>query len=198
MIRARHRGASALVVLWAVVCLGGLALLWRYKTRPGDPGDPPSRWPAAAGLARAEQRATLVMTVHPHCACTRASLAELGRLMQRAPAGVAAYILFVAPDGVAAGWENGEHWDRAHHMPGVEVVLDRGGVLAEQVFRLKVSGHVLVYDAAGALRFSGGITGARGHEGDNIGETRVAALLSDHAADADSSHVFGCALEESP
>jgi|SRR6185436_1443376 len=198
MARGRIQGVGALVVCWALVCIGGLLLLWSYKTRPGDAGEPPARWPAAARLALARDRATLVMSVHPHCACTRASLAELERVMARAPDGVAAYVLFVRPDGVDEGWERGPLWDRAHAIPHVRVVLDPGGALGARTFGLRVSGHVLVYDAAGELRFSGGITGARGHQGDNIGEQRVAALLDDRAPDAETSHVFGCSLEETP
>jgi hypothetical protein len=42
--------------------------------------------------------------------------------------------------------------------------------------------------------FTGGITGARGHEGDNVGLSRVLALLGGRSADRNESKVFGCAL----
>jgi hypothetical protein len=185
------------LVVWLVTCVGGLLLLWRYKARPGDPGAPPARWPSPPGLALATDHPTLVMSVHPRCACTRASLAELEHVLAGAP-GVTAYVLFVIPPGEAPGWERGGLWDRANAMPHVHAIADRDGALSVGAFRLAVSGHVLVYGTDGALRFSGGITPARGHEGDSIGRERVAAVLADETPDAATSHVFGCALEAKP
>jgi hypothetical protein len=189
---------GVLVVAWLLACVGGLGLLWVYKTRPGDPGDPPTRWPAPQGLSLARDHHTMVMSVHPHCACTRATLVELERIVSRAPSGVRVYLLFVVPDGEPAGWEEGEHWNKVQRIAGAHVIVDHGGAIAERVFSLKVSGHVLIYDPGGELRFSGGITGARGHEGDNIGEQRVATILAGRVADAPESHVFGCSLGDPP
>lgn len=180
MAGVRAKGAGALVLLWALVCVGGLGLLWRYKATPGDPGDPPTTWPEV-GLVRASDAPTLIMVAHPRCACTRASLGELELVMRRAPASVAAYLLFVLPDGAGTDWEDGELYRRARAIPGLRVVVDRGGVIAGRL-RVAVSGHVLVYDVAGALRYSGGIAG-------------VIALLTGGVADGESSHVFGCSIE---
>jgi len=134
------------------------------------------------------------MIAHPKCTCTKASLEELSEVMRRAPA-TRAYVLFVIPEGVSSAWEHTELFDRARSIPGVEIVLDRGGVEATR-FGAKVSGHVEVFDRAGVRRFSGGITGSRGHVGDNIGLDRVVALLRGAVPDADHSHVFGCGLED--
>lgn len=193
MPSARARGAAVVIVLWLLASAAGLGLLWRYKARPGDEGTPPERWPAAAQLVRDPDKATLVMIAHPRCTCTRASLGELAEVMRRAPA-TRAYVLFVVPDG-ATGWEHGELYAQARAIRGVEVVVDHGGAIAE-TFGVKVSGHVLLFDAAGVRRFSGGITGSRGHAGDNLGRARVIALLRGASPDADHSHVYGCALED--
>ena len=40
-------------------------------------------------------------------------------------------------------------------------------------FGAETSGQTLLYDARGALAFSGGITGARGHAGDNAGRASL-------------------------
>jgi len=191
---ARARGAGVLIVIWLIASVGGVALLWRYKATPGDPGAPPPMWPAAASLVREPDRPTLVMIAHPKCTCTKASLEELAEVMRRAPA-TRAYVLFVLPEGASPAWEHTELFDRARGIRGVEIVLDRGGVEATR-FGAKVSGHVLVFDRAGVRRFSGGITGSRGHVGDNIGLDRVVALLRGAVPDADHSHVFGCGLED--
>ena len=184
-----------MVVLWALVCVGGLGLLWRYKAAPGAPGDPPATWPDDVALVRSPDAPTLVMIAHPRCACTRASLGELAEVLRRAPVNVAATILFVLPDGVGSDWEDGELYRRAREIPGLRIVFDRGGAIAARL-RVTVSGHVLVYDPGGALRYSGGITGARGHSGNNLGRARVIDLLSSGAADHDRAHVFGCSIED--
>ncbi len=184
-----------IAALWLLACAGGLLGLWRYESRPSDPGAPPIAWPSI-DLRHASDGPTLVMVAHPRCPCTRASLAELDELLRDAPAGVRSYVVFSVPDGVEPGWENGELLDRARAIRGVTAVVDHGGRIAVDAFHVAASGHVLVYDASGALRFSGGITGARGHVGDNVGRQRVLALLTGHRPDADHSHVYGCALED--
>jgi hypothetical protein len=82
-------------------------------------------------------------------------------------------------------------WETAAAVPGVRVVRDDGAEAWR--FGARVSGQVMVYDHAGRLQFSGGITGARGHEGDNAGRDAIEALLAGrpHAA---SAFVFGCLL----
>ena len=62
-------------------------------------------------------------------------------------------------------------------------------------FGARTSGDVVAYDAAGTLRFHGGITISRGHVGHNLGHVRVDAIV--HGADAGVAEtpVFGCALE---
>ena len=196
MVGVRRIAGAGVLLVWLATCVGGLLLLWRYKARPGDPGAPPASWPvrSASDLTLAADHPTLVMSVHPRCSCTRASLTELEHVLDAAP-GVTAYVLFVIPRGERAGWERGELWDRATALHGVRVIPDPDGALSVGVFRLAVSGHVLVYGRDGALRFSGGITSSRGHVGDSVGRERLAAALADRVPDAPTSHVFGCSLE---
>jgi hypothetical protein len=52
---------------------------------------------------------------------------------------------------------------------------------------------VLLFDAGGKLAFEGGITAARGHEGDNTGREAIAAHISGRPA-PNSQPTFGCAL----
>jgi hypothetical protein len=44
------------------------------------------------------------------------------------------------------------------------------------------------------LIFSGGITGSRGHAGDNAGEMTLVSLLTRGQADRSGTSVFGCPL----
>ncbi len=45
-------------------------------------------------------------------------------------------------------------------------------------FGAATSGQTLLYDERGTLVFSGGITGARAHAGDNVGRQSLVALLN--------------------
>lgn len=182
-------------VLWAATVTGGFAGLWRYKRAPGAQGATPLSWPAAAALRPRSDRATLLMFAHPHCACTRASLAELARLMARLHDRVAAQVVFAVPPEGGQGWAQTDLWSSAARIPGVSVQTDEGGVEATR-FGVATSGGVVVYDRRGNLLFSGGITSARGHEGASFGTERIISLLTRGAPERTEAPVFGCALAQ--
>jgi hypothetical protein len=54
----------------------------------------------------------------------------------------------------------------------------------------------VLYNSDGQLLFSGGITGARGHEGDNAGEDLVIAGLNGQNVGFQHTPVFGCSLQD--
>ncbi|NTX09998.1 RedB protein [Myxococcus sp. CA051A] len=186
-------------LLWLVAMVVGFALLARHALTPGTAHESPARWPSSVSPPRAEGRPTLVMLAHPRCPCTRASLGELSVLMEHARGQLDARVLFLQPEGTSGDWTQGPLWRAAAAIPGVTVLKDAGGEQARR-FGAVTSGHSLLYDAAGRLRFSGGITGARGHRGDNPGRDAVEALLREAGGVGGSSEhaVYGCALEEPP
>jgi len=179
--------------LWLFMICTGIGLLWSYQSTPGVAAAALEQWPADSGLRHANGRATLVMLAHPHCPCTRASLGELARLMAQAQGRATAYVLFVKPSGFPDGWEKTDLLDAAAAIPGVTVVRDDEGVEAGR-FRAATSGQTMLYDAGGKLLFSGGITGARGHEGDNPGRAAIVSLLTTDEAAQEETPVFGCPL----
>jgi len=73
------------------------------------------------------------------------------------------------------------------------IMVDRDGVEAKR-FHGYTSGQTLVYDANGRLLYNGGLTAARGHEGDNAGRRAVIALLNGEARGPLVHNVFGCLL----
>jgi hypothetical protein len=186
---------AAAVVFWSAAIIGGIAALTVYKHTPAADATPPMRWPAESRIPRPAARATLIMLAHPHCPCTRASVGELSLLMARLQGQLTAFVLFVVPQGSDRDWTEGDLWSSAAAIPGVTVMADYGGREAE-LFRAKTSGQVEVYDAEGRLIFSGGITAARGHSGDNPGRSRIVSLLTEGAADHARSAVYGCALKD--
>jgi hypothetical protein len=187
---------ALLGVLWMLTVCTGLVVLQNYENRPGLAATPPSRWPAGSHLERAAGRATLVMLVHPGCPCSRASIEELDRIMARSQGLVSAHVLFFKPREFAEGWEKTDLWQKAAAIPGVEPRRDDDGAEAS-LFRAATSGQVVLYDASGALRFSGGITPSRGHAGDSEGRQGILALLTANEAPRRArTPVFGCSLRD--
>jgi hypothetical protein len=180
-------------LLWLCAAGAGLALMLDYKNLPGKAGAPPASWPAGSRLRREEGRATLVVAAHPRCPCTRATVGEVSRLAAQAGGRLRAYVLLLRPAGYTEGWAKTDLWESAAAIPGVSVVTDAGGEEARQ-FGSATSGQVALYDAEGRLRFSGGITAARGHSGDNAGSDAILSLVTRGAAEQSETRVFGCPL----
>ena len=177
---------------WVAAVSLGLSRLLEYESAPGDSGLSPRRWPAASRLCRDPLRPTLVMFAHPHCPCTRASLAELVQIITRCQGRVAVRVVFVAPAGVPPGWERTDLWRSAAAIPGVQVHRDAGDEARR--FGAATSGHVALYDPHGKQLFAGGITGARGHEGENAGRDAVIRLIRGEPEKLAATYVFGCSL----
>src|SRR4051812_2861515 len=171
----------------------GLSALSAYDNRPGAEASAPQRWPTTTTLARTSDAATLVFLAHPQCTCTRASLDELAEILARARTTPRTYVLFLKPSGVTDAWEQTELWRRAALLPGASIVRDDDGAEARR-FGVETSGQTLLYDRSGALVFSGGITGSRGHAGENAGELALISLLTNGRSDRHATSVFGCPL----
>jgi hypothetical protein len=179
--------------VWLIAVVSGLYVVWAYENKPGADANAPSRWPANTMLARAADRPTLLFVAHPQCTCTRASLDMFAEVLARTPNAPKTYVLFLRPSSVDASWERTDLWYQASKLPNVTVLKDEDGSEARR-FGVETSGQTLLYDKAGTLIFSGGITGARGHLGENAGEAALVALLTDGSADRKASNVFGCPL----
>lgn len=174
------------VAAWAALSCGGFAL-WEWSdASPGQVGGATesARPPAGADWE-------VVAFVHPHCPCTRATLAELGKILQTAGPGVAARVVFVRPPGVPAGWERGESWEAARKLPGASVECDDGGAEARRR-GATTSGWVVVSDAAGRVAFRGGIAARR--PGETPGRRAVADILAGTEPQVREAPVYGCPL----
>jgi hypothetical protein len=183
-------------VAWLALVVVGIHAMWRYAKTPGVAAHAPPSWPDQSALRRDSGVYTLVMFAHPQCSCTRASLNELARLVSRHDGKLSTHVVFAEPEGAPARWLESSTVRAARSMKHVQVFEDRGGRESRR-FGSATSGQVLLYDFEGQLAFSGGITGSRGHEGDNLGQARLSALISGvtggRAGDVVSS-VFGCQL----
>src|SRR5438477_10574177 len=109
MNRCCARSAVVLVAAgWLVAVTGGLRLLWGYSTAPGMSASAPVDWPRDTLLARDPNLDTLVMFVHPMCPCSRASAAELSRLIARCDGKIAVKVIAVQPKSAPEDWESSE------------------------------------------------------------------------------------------
>jgi hypothetical protein len=186
---------AVVIGVWVLFVAAGMFVLQKYKNTPGMQIDAPPMWPSDSMLHRVPGSPTLVMLSHPRCPCTRASLAEMETLLSQYRERLTVYILFIQPKGVPYEWTKTDLWRTASRIEGAHVLVDDDAVEADR-FKGLTSGHVVLYDAAGRLEFSGGITGARGHIGDNLGLKRVLAVLRGEKTDRDDSPVFGCPLHQ--
>jgi len=186
------------------VCLSLAAAIWlgtvaaayrairRFESTPGRAAVARKSWPAESGLVRTSGAATLVMLVHPQCSCTRASMQELGAVIEKAPRTMRTYVVVYRPRGAKPGWEQTDVYASAMRLRNTRVIVDEEGREAKR-FGAFTSGQTFLYDAAGRLRFEGGITLLRGHAGNNSGRQEMIRLAN--APEGQATHpVFGCSI----
>ena len=186
--------AFALIGFSAVSTLLGLWALIAFDQKPGAARVAPTRWPASSAIRRIRGRPEILVFVHPFCSCTVATMAELAQLSVRKKPAVTApviTVLFFRPR--TSGWAPNSLWKQAQSLEGAQVVWDDDGLEARR-FGARTSGYALLYSAAGNLLFRGGVTGSRGHQGDNDGLDELAASLNTQFPARVPSRVFGCAL----
>jgi len=183
------------MVPWICALAASFIQLERYASTPGAPADPPKTWPSLSSLARALDAPTLVVTLHPSCPCSRATISELDRIVARSQGHLLIYVLFDIPEDLDPSWVTGESLALVGRIPGIRVVIDRAG-RESALFDAKTSGQVVLYDERGDLRFRGGITPARAHAGDSIGRAVILDLIHEGRAERTEAPVFGCELTE--
>ena len=185
-----------LVAGWLFATAAGLATLAAYANRPGQLGQPPALWPVDTGITRTRDGATLVVALHPACACSKATLEQLDRLAGFKPGAVrivalvAQYAALPADADVLSA--------TLAPMRNITRIADPNAALAQR-FGALTSGHALLYDPAGRLRFSGGLTRARGHAGDSPGLDVLRSYVEGQPLPTlATTSVFGCALTQTP
>ncbi len=180
------------ITLWALAIGVGFAFVTDYSTRPGQSAQVLPHLPVATLHEAQKKRPTLLLFAHPHCPCTRATLAELARLLAHHRGQANVQVLFYHPLTQPREWVEAKLWQQAKQLP--DVVVSTVGELDLLRFGVSTSGQTLLYDAAGTLVFSGGITNGRGHEGDNTGRSAISTYLQTGEIPLAQTPVFGCAL----
>jgi hypothetical protein len=179
--------------LWLSAIGTGIVMVLDYENASGSVGNSPKQWISGTSIPLDPAHDTLIMFAHPRCPCTRASLGELNRLLAQSNGRITAHVLFFRPPNYPADWTRTELWRTAAAIPGVMVQDDINDAVARK-FGAETSGYVLFYNPQGQLLFRGGITGSRGHAGDNLGESAIISLAMGKPANVTQTPVYGCSL----
>lgn len=190
MSRSQFAVGVALLT-WLAVIGSGMSYLAIYDQQAGPSGAAPAQISALGSTVPQKQR--LLMFVHPRCPCSTASLRELQRLMSRCTEEIDATVFFIRPENEPDEWAHGSLWNLTKQIPGTRAEIDAGGKQARR-FGATTSGFIVVYDVAGKLQYQGGITVARGHEGDSRGKAVIFGLAHGELGDAAECPVYGCPL----
>jgi hypothetical protein len=131
--------------------------------------------------------------MHPRCPCSSATLNELGKVLARMSKPCRITVVFFSPANRTPEWNHTLLRRRAESLSGISVMDDIDAQEAT-LFGATNSGHVVVYGPDGRLRFNGGITASRGHEGDNFGEDCVVAALRGDEQPGTCAPTYGCEI----
>ena len=187
---------SIAALVWAGTVAAAYQAIRRFESTPGLAAIAPPSWPVRSAVRRAEGAWTLVMLVHPHCSCSRASVKELEAVLEKAPPSVRSFVLVYRPREFPAGWDRTDVYDAATRLRRAHVLIDEDGREAA-LFGGFTSGQTFLYDGDGQLRFEGGITLLRGHAGLNSGRAGIIRIANTQSGKG-THPVFGCAISTKP
>lgn len=189
----------ALIVVWLMAAAVGWYSVERYEFATTDAlvTRAVEHWPADTKLDCSADRSTLVLFLHPKCPCSRATLAEMDRVLATSgkPAIEQTRLIVVAtvPPNADDSWRETSTLGQARALPNAEVFIDHDGREAAR-FGATTSGIVMFFDARGTRRYAGGITITRGHQGRSAGGDVIQALVRGEPVKPKSMPAFGCRL----
>lgn len=205
----RTRASRVLIIVWLVVVTGATIVQFRYETTPAQVLAAPERWPVLPELKLEPGHAVVLMALHPRCPCSAASIEQLQECVRSMDNRIDLIILESMPAGAKPEWTDSALCRQIKALSRAKLIIDTDGTLAS-AFGLTTSGQVVAYDSAGELRFNGGLTAARGVEGNNpssetFRELLAQMLLNDSSVAVSGSEtgihirpllppVFGCKL----
>lgn len=151
-----------------------------------------------AHVTLSADRPTLLVTLHAYCPCSSATISEVAWIAEHAHAPFRTTFLVEAPENVSdEALRATPDYRLASRIAGASIVLDRGGHDAA-LFDAHTSGQSYLYEPDGSLAFAGGLTWARGHEGESVGSDEVLARIDSMPTVLAATAVFGCPLEARP
>jgi hypothetical protein len=183
------------LAIWALTLISGFWQLGTYSNTPGQEAIAVGQWPTDTTLALGKSLPSLLVFVHPRCACSDATVGELERLMPHIKDRAKVSVVFFKPGNESEAWVKKGLWLKAQAIPGVSVSIDEAGAEAAK-FGALTSGQTFLYDKNGVLVFRGGITPQRGHMGDSVGRDAILAFIKSERETIESTAVFGCSIKK--
>lgn len=196
-----NRPTASLLVIATAICvlsaIAGVGTMWTYASSVAPNAAAPRHWPDGTTFERATDRATLVLFLHPQCACSRASIEQVGDAVREARTRPQLEVFVYRVAAESDDWARTDLWRAAEALPGARVRIDEDGRIAA-AFGVRVSGTALLFASDGTLQFEGGITASRGFAGPNAGVEALTARLAGHSATVTRAPALGCLLSTPP
>lgn len=181
------------LLFWTSSIIGGMVYHYRYETSPGVASTSPEQWPDGSSAPFSSGKVNIIVSLHPRCPCSRASLEALQRLQKHLGDGASIQVQFWMPEGAGPEWRKTDLWQQAASLPNARLCADEGGVEARR-FGATTSGHIAIFNADGRRIYSGGLTAVRGRVGNSADIDRICALIEDELPAPLATPVFGCPL----
>ncbi|PZM81110.1 MAG: RedB protein [Candidatus Melainabacteria bacterium] len=184
---------AAAYLIWISLLFVGHLVLYEYELTPSPLANSKRVFPQSSDVQLAHGRQNIVMFLHPSCPCSEASVDEFHELMRAGEKDSVGTVVFYMPPEKEPEWSLAPIVQRVKRIRNVTIEYDTDGSRAE-TFGVTTSGHVLIYDGRGILQFTGGITGSRGHTGENHYFDLAKQCILARRAKYTTTPVFGCAL----
>lgn len=185
--------AGLALAAWGCALALGFHYALVYQATPGAIVEARASWPIELPVPLDPERPTLVLTLHPHCPCSRSTVEELDRLLAHTDSPPRTHVFFYSDPALGPHWHETDLWRRTSAIPGVQVHMDERGRHAASL-GANVSGTAFLYSTEGVLLFEGGITAGRGHEGPNDGTSAIASILGSELPATRSTPAYGCGI----
>lgn len=181
------------LAVWLVAVWFCWSRLAAYSYTAGPLGHPPALRQADNPFGFSGESHLLVMTIHPKCPCSRASIGELEKLLSKLDKRLTCVVLVYQPAAAPDDWLRTDLVESVRRLSKVRMVVDPAGKLARD-FGMTTSGTTVLYSPQGDPKYWGGTTSARGHAGDNLGSDSIAAIVRGQRPPATSRPAYGCRL----
>lgn len=184
---------STALIFWLAAVSGGMYAMTRLDFRAGPKSAAPKVWPSSTRLHFDDHSYNLVLSLHPKCSCSNATLAELAKIIAASENRLRVHALVSLPADAPQEWRNSELVEQLRMLPHTEIAFDEGGQETAN-FGTLTSGDTILFSPHKEKIFRGGITESRGHSGDNAGEESIVALIRGENIARHETPVFGCSL----
>lgn len=179
--------------IWIGLLLIGHTVLFEYELTAGPLSNSKRIFPDRSLIQLTHSCQNLILFLHPACPCSAATVDEFRDLMGQGEKDSVGTVVFFMPRAKESEWSVAPIISSVKRIPNVSTLYDADGSQAK-LFGATTSGHLFLYDGRGILQFSGGITGSRGHTGDNQYFELAKRTIVCKSPQFATAPVFGCSL----